>query len=112
MLLRLGVARRFLLREPVLEGGHFLFYFGEPSRFEVSGHDAVPLIEGLLPLRLGETVLTHLGVYVAEMAQNRGVMVLAAGSLPKQFLGFLKIALLVVGPSQAVLVRSVVRLFH
>ena len=54
-----------------------LSFAGSRSR----GHDAAPFLDRLLILRLGEAVLAHLGVDVAEVAQDRGVVALLAAAL-------------------------------
>ena len=74
MLLRLGFAGSFLLREAALQSGHFLLHFGEPGRLKIARQNAVPFIERFLPLRLGKIVLAHLGVQIAKVSQYRGIV--------------------------------------
>ncbi len=81
MLLRLGVARGFLLDETPLQSGYFLFHFRELVRLEIAGQHAAPFVDRFLPLGLGEIVLTKLRVKIAEVAQNRRIVTLAAGCL-------------------------------
>src|SRR5258708_40327523 len=102
MLLRLGVARGFLRGQTPLESGNFLLTCAEPLRLEITRQHAVPFIDGFLPLRLSEIILAKLGVKIAQVAQNRGIVTLATGCLTKRLFRLGKSVLFKVGPAKTV----------
>src|ERR1700681_2367341 len=84
MLLRRGRAWALLLRETTLKSVPFLFHFRELVRLKIGRQHAVPFVDRFLPLRLCEVVLAGLGVKVAKVAQNCGIVTLPAGRLPQR----------------------------
>ena len=79
MLLRLGVAGRFLLREAALQCGNFLLHFGHFCGLEIGGQGGfVGTVAGALTLTLlGDVIFAfNLSSYWTVLAE--GVLLIAA----------------------------------
>src|ERR1700687_5092031 len=111
MLLRLGVAWGFLLGETPLQSGDFLFHFRKLVRLKIARQHPVPFVDRFLPLRLCEIIFAGLGVEIAKMAQNRGIVTLAAGSPPQRGLRFGKPFLFEIGPAETVQIGGSLGIF-
>src|SRR5580693_131823 len=96
------------LGDAMFYGADFLFDFGDFVGFHVGGKRAVPLGEGFFPLGGGLFAAALLGVNVAEVRVNVGIVGIAFDGFVQPHFGFVVFALLVVNPAEAVEICAVV----
>src|SRR5689334_16211222 len=91
--------------------GELLFHFGDFVVFHVRRQGAAPLREGLLPFDRREIGPAGLGINIAEMRANGGIVALARDGLAKSGFRLCKFVFPEVNPPEAVQISAAVRLF-
>src|SRR6202453_2780141 len=77
-------------------------------RFIIGGHGFLPFPLRALPKLRGAIGLAHLGVNVAEMAKNGGVVAVMFDGLAQRLFGLAQLILFVVSPAETIEVRTAV----
>src|ERR1700730_7392258 len=109
-LLRFTRLWRGFLREATLQVLQLRVDLIDFVGFVIGGGRLLPFGKRALEQFGGALVLPGFDVHVAEMTENRRVMALPVDRLAQTFFGLGELVLLVVGPAEAVEIRSVVRL--
>src|SRR5690348_4217932 len=91
--------------------GELLFHFGDFVVFQISRQGAAPFRKGLLPFYRREIGPAGLGVNIAEMRANGGIVALPRDGLAKSGFRLCKFVLPEVNPPEAVQISAAVRLF-
>src|SRR5215472_13804034 len=94
----------FRLRELLFEFGYFL-------GFDICRKRLAPFGEGLLPFRGGQILAATLGVDIAQVRMDGGIVTLAGERFPQHGFSVGCPIFLEINPAQAIKVAAVIRLF-
>src|SRR6266436_2586964 len=107
-LLRFGFLHGRLLGYAMSGLAEFFLDFSDFVVFDVGGQSMTPFGEGFLPLGGGEFVAAELGVNVAEVRMDGGIVTITFDGLVQGGLGFGELVLFVINPAHAVEIGAVV----